>query len=107
MYSRVLEISPAHQAYMKTPAYAKHRAEFEFASRPRQLSPKLQEFLGVSTVLTRAEVMGRMKHYVEVNELRDGHVIRLDDSLKNLLGDVHHLNYLNIQKHLNHHYVDG
>lgn len=95
----------AHQAYMKTPMYAKYRTDFEFASRPRQLSPKLQKFLGVSTELTRSEVMQRMKHYIEVNELRDGHVIRLDDSLKNLLGDVHNLNYLNMQKYLNHHYI--
>ena len=106
MYSRVLEVSPAHQAYMKTPAYAKYRADLEFANRPRQLSPKLQEFLGVDTKLTRAEVMGRMKNYIEANELRNNHVIRLDNSLKNLLGDVNHLNYLNIQKYLNPHYVN-
>ena len=91
---------------MKTPAYAKYRADLDFANRPRQLSPKRPEFLGVDTKLTRAEVMGRMKNYVEANELRNNHIIRMDDSLKNLLGDVHHLNYLNIQKYLNHHYLN-
>ena len=91
---------------MKTPAYAKYRADLEFANRPRQLSPKLQEFLGVDTKLTRAEVMGRMKNYIEANELRKDHVIRVDDSLKNLIGDVQHLNYLNMQKYLDHHYLN-
>ena len=80
--------------------------DFVYASRPRTLSKTLREFLGVEpgVQMTRAEVMQKMKAYVEANNLKaQGQTIRLDSALLGLLGDVQ-LNYLNMQKFLNCHY---
>ena len=79
--------------------------DFVYASRPRTLSKTLREFLGVEpgVQMTRAEVMQKMKAYVEANNLKDGRAILLDAALRDLLGDVQ-LNYLNMQKFLNCHY---
>jgi chromatin remodeling complex protein RSC6 len=86
--------------------WAKYYAALEHGNRPRNLSNKLSEFLGVEpdAILTRAEVMQKMKAYVEANNLKDGHSIRLDSTLRDLLGDVQ-LNYLNMQKFLAPHYM--
>jgi len=86
--------------------WAKYHTTLARGNRPRNLSKKLQEFLevGPSVKMTRAEVMQKMKVYVEANNLKDGQFIRLDTALRDLLGDVQ-LNYLNMQKFLNRHYV--
>jgi hypothetical protein len=50
-----------------------------YRPRPRNLSNKLSEFLGVEP-----DVMQKMKAYVEANNLKDGHSIRLDSALQDL-----------------------
>lgn len=87
------------------PMWAKYYADLDHGNRPRHLSRKLQEFLGVEpdVMLTRAEVMQHMKAYVEANNLKDDRNIRLDAALTDLVGDVK-LSYLNMHKFLDHHY---
>ena len=87
--------------------WAKHYAALAHGNRPRNLSNKLSEFLGVEpdVMLTRAEVMRQMKAYVEANNLKaQGPSIHLDSALRDLLGDVQ-LTYLNMQKFLAPHYL--
>lgn len=86
--------------------WTKYYTALAHGNRPRNLSNKLSEFLGVEpdVMLTRAEVMQKMKAYVEANNLKTGQSIRVDSALRDLLGDVQ-LNYLNMQKFLAPHYI--
>ena len=88
--------------------WAKYHTTLARGNRPRNLSNKLSEFLGVEpdVMLTRAEVMQKMKAYVEANNLKaQGPSIRLDYALRDLLGDDVQLTYLNMQKFLAPHYI--
>ena len=91
---------------------AKARAVNNGFNRTLEISPKLREFLGLSSdeTVSRSEVTRRINKYINDNGLKhpdNGRMIILDAKLVDLLAPPEgvQVTFLNIQKYLSPHYV--
>ncbi|KAG5187496.1 hypothetical protein JKP88DRAFT_276199 [Tribonema minus] len=74
---------------------------------PGPVSKELLEFFGEpdGTLVARTDVVKRINQYIKTNVLKDGKYFKLDDKLKQLLGDVEKSSYFDLHALLSPHFI--
>lgn len=90
---------------------AKARSENNSFKKPQQISDQLRAFLKLADgeLVSRSDVTKRVFTYAKENNLNNGKVINLDQTLKDLLKpmDGQDVTVTNLQKFINHHYISS
>jgi upstream activation factor subunit UAF30 len=88
---------------------AKARSENNSFKKPQQVSDQLRAFLKLADgeLVSRSDVTKRVFSYAKENNLNNGKVINLDETLKDLLkpAEGQDVTVTNLQKYINHHYI--
>jgi SWIB/MDM2 domain len=76
-------------------------------ARPGTVSNVLLDFFGEpeGTLLARTDVVKRINEYIKANDLKYGKFFKLDDKLKQLLGDIEKSNYFELHSLLSPHFL--